>query len=256
MLTTQSYSTGKLYAVGVGPGASDLMTLRAANLLRTADVIAVPEKTQGLKDSFAWAIATGAVPEEQIEGQKLFLHFPMSRDIDVTVPAWQRAALQIAERLRQGLDVVFITEGDPSVFSTWAYLQEELEQLLPELEVEIVPGVSSITAVPAATQVPLADGQERFCVVPATYGIEMLPRLVEEFDTIILIKAGRMVEALIEQLEPMGLLECARYVSHASGDNQEVYEDLRQVPKEHRYFAMVQLSIRGRKGRLRHGKAA
>lgn len=256
MLTTQSSSTGKLYAVGVGPGASDLMTLRAANLLRTADVIAVPEKTQGQKDSFAWAIATGAVPEEQIAGQKLFLHFPMSRDIDVTVPAWQRAALQIAERLRQGLDVVFITEGDPSVFSTWAYLQEELEELLPELEVEIVPGVSSITAVPAATQVPLADGQERFCVVPATYGIEMLPRLVEEFDTIILIKAGRMVEALIEQLEPMGLLECARYVSHASGDNQEVYEDLRQVPKEHRYFAMVQLSIRGRKGRLRHGKAA
>ncbi|GIU48450.1 precorrin-2 C(20)-methyltransferase [Shewanella sp. KT0246] len=247
---------GKLYAIGVGPGASDLMTLRAAKLLRETDVVAVPEKTAGQQDSFAWAIATGAVTPEEIQGETLFLHFPMSRDVSITVPAWQRAATAIITRLKQGLDVAFITEGDPSVFSTWAYLQEELAESLPDVEVEIVPGVSSITAVPAATGVPLADGEERFCVVPATYGIDMLPSLIEEFDTIILIKAGRIVEPLIALLEPMGLLHCARYVSYASGDNQEVYEDLRDVPKEHRYFAMIQLSIRGRKGRLRHGKVA
>ncbi|WP_228768455.1 precorrin-2 C(20)-methyltransferase [Shewanella sp. TC10] len=256
MLKTTPIKPGKLYAIGVGPGASDLMTLRAANLLRSCAVVAVPEKTKGARDSFAWAIATGAVPEQDISGEKLFLHFPMSRDIEQTVPAWRAGAKAIAERIEQGLDVAFITEGDPSVFSTWAYIQDDLQQILPKLEVEIVPGVTSITAVPAATQVPLADGEERFCVVPATYGIQCLPKLMENFDTIMLIKAGRMVEPLIDLLEPMGMLHCARYVSYASGENQEVYTDLREVPKEHRYFAMIQLSIRSRKGILRHGKGS
>lgn len=246
---------GKLYAIGVGPGAGDLMTLRSVRLLKSLDVIAIPEKTQGKGDSFAWAITQQEVPAEEVSGEKLFLWFPMSRDHNITVPAWHRAADAIVERLSQGLDVGFITEGDPSVFSTWAYLQEEIAERLENVETEIVPAVSSITAVPAATQIPLADGEERFCVVPATYGIEMLPRLMDEFDTIILIKAGRMVDPLIDMLEPMGMLHCATYVSYATGENQQVYNDLRDVPKEHKYFAMIQLSIRKRKGILRKGVA-
>ncbi len=246
---------GKLYAIGVGPGAGDLMTLRSVRLLKSLDVIAIPEKTLGAQDSFAWAITQQEVPADEVNGEKLFLWFPMSRDHTITVPAWHKAADAIVERLKQGLDVGFITEGDPSVFSTWAYLQEEIAERLEHVETEIVPAVSSITAVPSATQIPLADGEERFCVVPATYGIEMLPRLMEEFDTIILIKAGRMVEHLIKLLEPMKMLDCATYVSYATGENQQVFTDLRDVPKEHKYFAMVQLSIRKRKGILRKGTA-
>ncbi|USD39408.1 MULTISPECIES: precorrin-2 C(20)-methyltransferase [Ferrimonas] len=246
---------GKIYAIGVGPGAGDLMTLRSLRLMQSLDVIAVPEKTQGQADSFAWAIARQELDLADMKGEPLYLWFPMSRDPAITVPAWEQAAESLVAQLQAGKDVGFITEGDPSVFSTWAYLQEELAERLPELEVEVVPAVSSITAVPAATTIPLADGEERFCVVPATYGIAMLPTLVEEFDTIILIKAGRMVQPLIEMLEPMGLLHCATYVSHASGANQQVYTDLRQVPDEHRYFAMVQLSIRRRKGVLRRGQS-
>ncbi|WP_028111104.1 precorrin-2 C(20)-methyltransferase [Ferrimonas futtsuensis] len=246
--------TGKLYAIGVGPGAGDLMTLRSLRLMQSLDVIAIPEKNKGQADSFAWAIAQQELDTESMRGEALYLWFPMTRDVSITVPAWEAAAEALVSRLQAGLDVGFITEGDPSVFSTWAYLQEELAERLPNLQVEVVPAVSSITAVPAATTIPLADGEERFCVVPATYGIEMLPRLIEEFDTLILIKAGRMVKPLIEMLEPMGLLHCATYVSHATGENQQVYRDLREVPEEHRYFAMVQLSIRGRKGILRRGQ--
>jgi len=250
-----SANQGKLYAIGVGPGAGDLMTLRSVRLIESLDVIAIPEKNKGQADSFAWAISQQEVDTANISGEKLFLWFPMTRDHNITVPAWRAAAEAIASRIKQGLDVGFITEGDPSVFSTWAYLQEELQELVPNLEVEIVPAVSSITAVPSQTQIPLADGEERFCVVPATYGIECLPRLMDEFDTIILIKAGRMVNKLIEMLEPMGMLDCATYVSYATGDNQQVFHDLRDVPEGHVYFAMVQLSIRNRKGVLRTGAA-
>lgn len=244
-------SAGELFAVGVGTGDSELLTLKAVRLLQQADVIAIPEKTLGKADSFAWQIVTGAVPEEDLTAECCFLHFPMTRDASVNVPAWRRAAQKIANFVAAGKRVVFVTEGDPSVFSTWAYIQEELSDIMPDLEPEIVPGITSITAIPSQTKIPLADGQERFCVVPATYGMECLTRLVVEFDTIMLIKAGRVIPELTTMLEDMGLLECATYVSHATMDKQEIYHDLRDVPAGHRYFSMVQLSIRSRRGILR-----
>ncbi|MDO6542270.1 precorrin-2 C(20)-methyltransferase [Photobacterium sanguinicancri] len=242
---------GKLYAVGVGTGDSELLTLKAHRLISTVDVVAFPEKDKGSQASFAHQIVAGAVQDEDMQGEKLFLHFPMSRDPQINIPAWREAALSLIARLQQGKDVVFATEGDPSVYSTWAYIQEELQELLPQLEVEIVPGITSVTAIPAQTQIPLADGQERFCVVPATWGLSCLPRLVEEFDTIMLIKAGRIVPQLTALLESMDMLSCATYVSHATTDKQEVYQDLRDVPEVHRYFSMVQLSVRARRGVLR-----
>lgn len=242
---------GKLYALGVGPGASDLLTLRAVKLLQHIDVIAIPEKNPGTQNSLAWDIVCGALSEGDMRGERLYLHFPMTKDTSVTIPAFKRAGGEICARLRSGLDVLFITEGDPSVFSTWSYVLDEVMEQLPEVDINVVPAVSSLTAVPAATQIPLADGEERFCVVPATYGLEMLPRLAEEFDTILLIKAGRVIEPLKVMLEKMGILHKATYVSHASTDKQEIYRDLNDVPDENRYFSMVQISIRTRKGILR-----
>ncbi|SHO54657.1 precorrin-2 C(20)-methyltransferase [Vibrio quintilis] len=247
---------GQLYAVGVGTGDSELLTLKAARLIQEADVVAIPEKTKGKADSFAWEIVTGAIPEAEIKGEHCFLHFPMTRDATVNVPAWQAAAMAIHDRLRQGKSVVFITEGDPSVFSTWSYIQQELDAIMPDVVPVIVPGVTSVTAVPAATKISLAEGKERFCVVPATYGIGCLDRLVKEFDTIMLMKAGRMIAPLQARLKALGLEECATYVSHASTDKQEIYHNLEDVPDEHRYFSMVQLSIRQRRGVLRGSPSA
>jgi precorrin-2/cobalt-factor-2 C20-methyltransferase len=244
-------SIGKIYAIGVGTGDSELLTLKAARILQMVDVIAIPEKNKGMADSFAWSIVTGALTESEMSGERCYLHFPMTRNAAVNVPAWKTAAQTLWQYLRSGKSVAFITEGDPSVYSTWAYVQEELIRLSRQLRIEVIPGITSITAIPAATQIPLADGQERFCVVPATYGIECLDRLVEEFDTIMLIKVGRVVTRLRKKLQSLGLESCATYVSHATCPQQEVYQRLEDVPDEHRYFAMVQLSIRGRKGVLR-----
>ncbi|WED24651.1 precorrin-2 C(20)-methyltransferase [Vibrio sp. JC009] len=247
---------GQLYAVGVGTGDSELLTLKAARLIAEADVVAIPEKNKGKADSFAWEIVTGALSEEEISGERLFLHFPMTRDASLNVPAWQAGAEAILERLKEGKSVVFVTEGDPSVFSTWAYIQEELDEIAPQVVPVIVPGVTSITAVPAATKIPLADGKERFCVVPATYGIECLETLVHDFDTIMLIKAGRMIPQLSAKLKQLGLEGAATYVSHASTDKEEIYTNLDEVPEEHRYFSMVQISIRSRRGVLRGKQSA
>lgn len=248
----------KLFAIGLGPGDGELLTLKGMRLIQQCDVLAIPERNKGQQDSFAWeilqqAFASVGVCEQEIGTKRCFLHFPMTRDCGVTVPAWQEAAQQIYGFLKQGLSVAFVTEGDPSVYSTWSYIQEELLEMDENVRscIQVVPGVSSITAVPSVTQQPLADGKERFCVVPATYGLEHIAELSTQFDTIIFIKVGRVVQKLTDRLKELNLLQYAQYVSHATTDKQAVYSCLQQVPKEHRYFSMVQLSIRKQRGALR-----
>jgi precorrin-2/cobalt-factor-2 C20-methyltransferase len=241
---------GKLYGIGVGPGATDLVTLRAVRILNSVDVIAIPKSSEHLRP-FAWRICAPLV-EENPGQEKLFLMFPMTKDSSILIPAWNYAFTEIGKRLEQGLNVAFITQGDPSVYSSWSYLLEEAPDRWPGIDIEIVPAVSSITAIPAMLKIPLADGQERFCVLPATYGIDDLPRLAEEFDTIILTKVGRMIPELVKMLKQHELLRTATYVAYGTTDQQVIVKDLETLAGTScDYFSMVMISIRKRKGVLR-----
>lgn len=240
---------GKLYGVGVGPGATDLLTLRAVKVLNSVPVLAIP-KSSDLVRPFAWRICSPVV--EAPDQEKLFLTFPMTKDPTILIPAWDKAFREIGTRLEQGLDVAFITQGDPSVYSSWSYLLDEATERWPGVEIEIVPAVSSITAVPAMLKTPLADGQECFCVLPATYGLDDLARLTKDFDTIVLTKVGRMISPLVTILKQLDLLHTATYVAYGTTDQQRIVRDLDSIKEEScDYFSMVVISIRKRKGVLR-----
>jgi precorrin-2/cobalt-factor-2 C20-methyltransferase len=227
-----------LYGVGVGPGAPDLLTLRAQRVLRQAQVLVLPRATDH-GGSMAWRIARPVVGE--IEGQeRLPLTFPMSKDPAQLRPAWERACQEIGVRLERGLSVAFLTEGDPSLYSSFIYLAREAARRWPEVAVVIVPGVSSLAAVPAVTGVPLADGQERIAVVPVNHGIDDLVPLLETFDTVVLMKIGGEMPRVLAALERTGLTDRAVYVSRATMPDQRVERDLRRVGDAYGdCFAMV-----------------
>jgi precorrin-2/cobalt-factor-2 C20-methyltransferase len=240
---------GKLWGVGVGPGASDLVTLRAQRVLRESQVLVLPRANDhGL--SMAWRIARPVVGE--VPGQeRLFLTFPMRKDPELLRPAWEQALVAIGERLERGLSVAFVTEGDPSLFSTFIYLAREAPRRWPGIEIEIVPGVSSVNAVPAVTGVPLADGLERVAIVPAGYGVQDLPGLLATFDTVVLMKIGAEMPRVLEALERAELTDRAIYVSKATMPEQRIERDLRQVAGEHGdCFAMVVVAKKSRSGVL------
>jgi precorrin-2/cobalt-factor-2 C20-methyltransferase len=175
----------------------------------------------------------------------------MAKDPARLQPAWARAFEAIGERLERGLDVAFATEGDPSLFSTFIYLAEEAPRRWPGVEVEVVPGVSSIAAVPAVTGVPLADGQERIAIVPATYGLADLDALLAQFDTVVLMKIGPEMPRIIAALEAAGLLSRAVYVAKATMAEQRIERDLRAVPPGREdCFAMVVVSRKEHSGVL------
>lgn len=240
---------GTLYGVGVGPGAPDLLTLRAVDRLKRAAVLALP-RSSDYGASVAWKIARSAVGD--VEGQeRLFLTFPMSKDPARLRPAWDAAFTAIGERLERGLDVAFVTEGDPSLFSTFIYLQREAPQRWPGIRVEVVPGITSVTAVPSVTGIPLADGQERIAIVPANYGVDDLAGILRTFDTTVLMKIGPEMANVIATLEREGLLEKAVFVSKATMPDQRIVSDLRAVGAERGdCFAMVIVSRKERNGVL------
>src|ERR1700749_3332574 len=109
----------RLYGVGVGPGAPDLVTLRALAVLRGVDVLALP-RSNDWGESMAWKIV--APHFEGVEPERLFLTFPMNKDPERLRPALERALDAIGERLLAGRSVAFVTEGDPSLYSTFVYV--------------------------------------------------------------------------------------------------------------------------------------
>lgn len=240
---------GTLYGVGVGPGAPDLMTLRAVETLKRADVMALP-RSSDYGVSMAWKIVepvVGKVPGQE----RMFLTFPMSKDPVRLRAAWEPAFSRIGERLERGLSVAFATEGDPSLYSTFGYLQKEATVRWPGIRVEIVPGVSSVVAVPAVTGVPLADGLERIAIIPANYGVDDLVAILNAFDTTILMKIGSEMPKVAQALERTGLADKAVYVAKATMREQRVVRDIRQVQAERGdCFAMVVVTRKERSGVL------
>ncbi|EKS00110.1 precorrin-2 C(20)-methyltransferase [Leptospira mayottensis 200901122] len=210
---------GKLYGVEFGPGATDLITLRAVHILNSVSVLAIPKSSEHL-EPFAWRVCSPIVRENSTQ-EKLFLHFPMTKDPKILIPTWDKAFSEIGKRLKKKHNVAFITQDDPSVYSSWNYLLEEANDRWPGIEVEIVPAVSSITAIPATLKTPFADGRERFCVIPGTSGLEDLPELIRHFDTVVLTKVGRVILRLVYILKELNIIQNASCVSYGTTDRKK-----------------------------------
>jgi len=135
-----------LYGVGLGPGQSDLVTLRGQRALQSADVVYSPGR-------LSRSVALEHVPAARLGD----LDFPMTRDEDELRSAWKAAAAEIAPTARDG-DAAFVTLGDPNVYSTFGHLRRTMAAFHPEIDLEVVPGVSAVTAFATALGVEITAG--------------------------------------------------------------------------------------------------
>jgi precorrin-2/cobalt-factor-2 C20-methyltransferase len=218
-------SPGVLYGVGVGPGEPELLTLKAARLLREVPVLAVPKRCG--ERSYAFSIVQNLIDERRQE--VLELPFAMRKDQAVILPQRREAARLVLDRLRGGRDVAFLTEGDPFFYSTFVYLFETLSAEAPEVKIEIVPGVTSVNASAIAACVPLAVGEERVAILPATYEGEKLLKALDEFDTVVLMKVNSVLDKVIGLLDALGLKDNAVLVEKCGSPEERVFTDLESV---------------------------
>ncbi len=232
---------GTVYGLGVGPGDPELITVKALRILRAAPVIAYPAPLEG--DSFARSIVgqflTGGQREIAIRVPMLPERFP-AQDV------YDRAAREIAAESAAGRDVAILCQGDPFFYGSFMYL---FSRLTARCRVEIVPGVSSLTACAAAGGLPLAAREETLTVIPATLDETSLERRLADVEAAAIIKLGRHFAKVPDGLCRLDLAERAHYIEHASLPSQRILKiaevDAAGVP----YFAMILL-----RGQIRDGE--
>ncbi|HOQ52889.1 MAG TPA: precorrin-2 C(20)-methyltransferase [Micropruina sp.] len=189
-----------LVGVGVGPGDPSLVTLRAVDVLRRAEVILVPATDTATSDEGRAEVIVRAVCEGA-ESRLRRVPFSMARKSGVGErrrQAWQASAEAATDAFAAGArTVAFATVGDPSVYSTFSYLAAHVRAAVPGLVVEVVPGITAMQALAAASRTPLVEGRESLTLVPVTAGLDAVAAALEHSDTVVAYKGGRQLPDLL-----------------------------------------------------------
>lgn len=185
-----------LYCVGCGPGDPELLTLKAINIIKNADVIYTPTAREN-KPSVALSIVEKHISKETEVRQ---LIFPMIKDYDKLRESWKNNAKEITSSIRNGKRVVYLTVGDPSLYSTWIHIHKEIQINHKDIEVEIVPGITSIFSFSAELKTPVGEGEEIIGIIPACYNLDRLKTAAECCDTLVFLKDGRYFNNVIDIL--------------------------------------------------------
>jgi precorrin-2 C20-methyltransferase/precorrin-3B C17-methyltransferase len=239
--------TGHLYGVGVGPGDPELITLKAAQLIKKADVIAYHSGTAGR--SIARAIADSLISEHVIEE---LLIYPITTGptdhplgyYGAVDDFYDASAERLSKHLDVGRTVVVLAEGDPLFYSSYMYLHDRLSSRFPS---EIVPGVTSLTAAATALRTPLARHEDILTVLPGTLPVSELSRRLADTDAAAIMKLGRTFAGVREALRQSDRLAEALYVERATTGEQRVMPVAEVDPGTVPYFSMIVVPGRDRR---------
>ena len=223
-------TNGTFYAVGVGPGDPELLTLQAANILKRCPVIAAPQTKSG--QMLALDIARSALNLR--EKEVLPLSFTMSREPSLREESYQTAARQIEAFLQKGLDVAMVNLGDVSVFATAYYILERIRE--DGFETLMAPGVTSFSAVAARLSWSLTEMETPLHIIPASADLDLALQFP---GTKVLMKSGSAIHETVQALERAGLLDRAALVADCGLPTEQVYHDLRKLPENLSYFATI-----------------
>jgi len=195
--------TMKLSCVGCGPGDPDLLTIKAVGLIKNAEVVFAPTSKEG-KPSIALSIVKKYINSS---AKMVNLIFPMLKEKEVLKNYWKENAEKIANEVRLGRRVIYLTVGDPSIYSTWIYIYKELRRNHKDIEIDIVPGITSIFAFAAEAKIALVEGDETLAIVPACYDMDRVRRTSNVCDTVVFLKDGKYFDDVIDMLSDAGFVE-------------------------------------------------
>ena len=223
---------GKLYGLGVGPGDPELLTLKALRLIRENEVIAVPgnETTK----SVAYQIVKGAY--DALDEKTLIpVAMPMTKDPAVLEQNHKKAADDVEEWLARGVNVVFLTLGDPTVYSTYLYVHHRI--LARGYEAEIVSGITSFCAVAARLNMGLVEMAQPLHVIPATYKAQEMDEILQLPGTKVLMKTGKKMKEIRESILRSG--QKAVMIENCGMPEEKIYQCAEDIPESSGYYSLI-----------------
>ncbi|MAR90371.1 MAG: precorrin-2 C(20)-methyltransferase [Pseudomonadales bacterium] len=218
---------GDFIGVGVGPGDPELITLKAARYIQNADVISYIASGNGRSQA---KVIAGAVLKDAVANQReIPVVMPMCEDRSIANKVYDEAAEQIQQALNEDKTVVFLCEGDPLFFGSFSYLLERIQENNP---CQVVPGISSVNAAASALQLPLTILKESFVVVSGRHTEEKLCEALLQHDSVVIMKAGRSRQKIVNALKQSNRLADANYLEYIGRENEVIYQDVDQLPDE------------------------
>ncbi|MGW1077263.1 precorrin-2 C(20)-methyltransferase [Streptomyces sp. NPDC002537] len=244
MSEQQTPATGRLYGVGLGPGDPSLMTVRAVEVITSADVVAYHSARHGR--SIARSIAERHLRADHIEEA---LVYPVTTETTdhpggyrgAMEEFYEEAAARLAAHLDAGRTVAVLAEGDPLFYSSYMHMHKRLADRYPT---EVIPGVTSVSAAAAALGTPLVEGEEVLTILPGTLPEEELTARLASTDSAVVMKLGRTFPTVRGALERSGRLADARYVERATMAGQRTERLADVAPDSVPYFSVAVLPSR------------
>jgi precorrin-2/cobalt-factor-2 C20-methyltransferase len=228
-------TTGKLFGVGVGPGDPELLTIKAVRVIKEADIIFTAASTKN-RYSLAVEIATPYIsPTTRIEK----LSFPMTKDEKEVETAWVHNAKQIAEQLKKGKNAVFLTLGDPTTYSTFGYILKKMECIMPQADIETIPGITSFHAASARLNKILVEGEESLLITSGAFGGEQI-RKNSGVENVAIVKAYKNIKDINSALKETGFDNKAVAVSKCGRENEQIIKNIHELEtKKPDYWTLI-----------------
>jgi precorrin-2/cobalt-factor-2 C20-methyltransferase len=233
----------ELVCVGCGPGDPELLTVKAVKAIKDADVILCPTSKEG-KPSIALSVVSSILDQNK-KPEIVNLIFPMVKDKETLESTWKKNAKILAEYVLSGKKAVYLTVGDPYLYSTWIYLHRELETKYPKIKISVIPGIVSIFTFASKVGISLAEGGEKVAVIPSCYDLSKVKELAKNCETMIFLKDGRYFDQVIELLRDAGFSDDSIFaIGQDLGTDKEIVKKLKlgEVTKETmttKYFSIM-----------------
>ncbi|KGG13011.1 MULTISPECIES: precorrin-2 C(20)-methyltransferase [Prochlorococcus] len=227
-----------LTLVGVGPGDPMLLTIAAVNSIKKATLIAYPISSYQTK-SMAAEIASSWIKNKK----KLELIFPMVKNLDLLSEAWISASHKLAKAVLNGEKVVFLCQGDSSLYATSSYLLIYIKSLYPECPITVIPGINSFSLAAAIGQLPLSLQTETLLISPvpeSKFSLEnILDECINSERTLVLLKLGSKWEWVRSVLEEKGLLEKTLVAQKLGFSDQQLSKGIDTLSEQISYFSLL-----------------
>jgi len=215
----------KLIGIGVGPGEPDLLTVKAVKAIQNADTIMCPASRED-RPSIAFSVVSALI--DKTKNQEIIkLIFPMTKDKDVLESTWKKNAKIMAEKVLSGKNVVYLTIGDPYLYSTWIYMHRQIQTNYPKMKISVIPGIVSMFTFAAKIGVSIAEGAEKVAIIPSCYDLSTVKEIAKNAESMIFLKDGRYFDQVIDLLKESGFSDDSIFaIGQDLGTDKEIIRKL------------------------------
>lgn len=218
---------GKLFGIGVGPGDSKLLTVKAVEAIQQADIILTP-KTEKKDNSVAYQIAQPYISKKT---EILPIVFQMVTDMTVVTQQWEKNRRMITEKLEEGKNIVFLTLGDPMLYSTYMYVFRTVENA--GYEIETIPGIPAFLGIASYMNMPVTEWEENLLIIPATAEEAKFDQALAACDNAVIMKVYKRFALVQRLLRKHHMIKNAILISRAGLPDEIIEKDLDSLPADY-----------------------